>query len=66
MSPNDDIVTLWSMKDVQRRFGVSRSTVEPWVKNDPRFPRPFRVGGKDGSLRWDPAVFQSRRFRRQP
>lgn len=39
-----------SDKHLAKRYGVSRSTVWRWLKNDPNFPRPVTLS--PGCTRW--------------
>lgn len=47
---------LWGIDEIAVYFGCSKYTIHVWMKRNPRFPRPLRLGGK--TLRWRRQVIQ--------
>jgi prophage regulatory protein len=43
VSTNDQIRVI-RRKQLESRLGVSRSTIYDWIRSDPSFPKPIRIG----------------------
>ena len=57
MNRDTDILPIWlsrkhlcTNKDLQRLFGVSRTTIDRWTRERPTFPNKLKLSDSHGSL----------------
>lgn len=55
--------TAWRILDIMRRLGVSRTTVERLIRDDPEFPAPVSITPR--LRRWDSEAVEQWLRRRQ-